>query len=103
MRRVVITGLGMVSPLACGAEESWKRLTAGQNAAKRIDNFEVEDLSCQIACQIARWTARVERAMSAGTAARERSGGTSWSTCFVARAISSSSKSSFNIFSWMAS
>lgn len=54
MRRVVITGLGMVSPLACGVEESWQRLTAGQNAAKRIDNFEVEDLSCQIACQIPR-------------------------------------------------
>ena len=36
MRRVVVTGLGMVSPLACGVEETWKRLIAGENAAKTI-------------------------------------------------------------------
>jgi len=54
MRRVVITGMGMVSPLGCGVEESWSRLIAGENAAKRIDNFEVSDLSCQVACQIPR-------------------------------------------------
>jgi 3-oxoacyl-[acyl-carrier-protein] synthase II len=54
MRRVVITGLGLLSPLACGVEVSWQRLTAGQNAAKRVENFDVSDLSCQIACQIPR-------------------------------------------------
>ncbi|ODA68422.1 3-oxoacyl-[acyl-carrier-protein] synthase 2 [Methyloligella halotolerans] len=54
MRRVVITGLGLVSPLACGVEASWKKLTAGQSAARRIDQFDVSDLSCQIACQIPR-------------------------------------------------
>lgn len=54
MRRVVITGLGMVSPLGCGVEETWSRLVKGDNAAERIDNFEVDDLSCQIACQIPR-------------------------------------------------
>lgn len=52
MRRVVITGIGMVSPLASGAEASWQRLLAGDNAARRIENFEVDDLSCQVACQI---------------------------------------------------
>jgi 3-oxoacyl-[acyl-carrier-protein] synthase II len=54
MRRVVITGLGMVSPLGCGVEVSWERLIAGENAARRIDAFEVSDLSCQVACQIPR-------------------------------------------------
>lgn len=52
MRRVVITGIGMVSPLASGAEVSWQRLLAGQNAARRVENFEVDDLACQVACQI---------------------------------------------------
>jgi 3-oxoacyl-[acyl-carrier-protein] synthase II len=54
MRRVVITGLGLVSPLGCGYEIVWKRLTSGQNAARRIDTFEVSDLTCQIACQVPR-------------------------------------------------
>ena len=54
MRRVVITGVGMVSPLGCGVEVSWSRLLAGGNAAERIESFEVDDLSCQIACQIPR-------------------------------------------------
>jgi len=54
MRRVVITGLGLVSPLGSGHEHAWKRLTAGENAAKRIEEFEVSDLSCQVACQVPR-------------------------------------------------
>lgn len=52
MRRVVITGLGMVSPLANGVEESWSRLLAGKSGAARVTSFEVDDLACQIACQI---------------------------------------------------
>jgi 3-oxoacyl-[acyl-carrier-protein] synthase II len=52
MRRVVVTGLGMVSPLACGVEATWERLIAGQSAASRITQFEVEDLPAKIACQI---------------------------------------------------
>jgi 3-oxoacyl-[acyl-carrier-protein] synthase II len=52
MRRVVITGLGIVSPLGCGHETAWQRLTAGDNAAQRIDDFDVSDLACQIGCQI---------------------------------------------------
>ncbi|MEO0637145.1 MAG: beta-ketoacyl-ACP synthase II [Pseudomonadota bacterium] len=54
MRRVVITGLGMVSPLANGAEETWKRILGGTSAAGRIENFEVSDIPAQIACQIPR-------------------------------------------------
>src|SRR4029077_16548557 len=54
MRRVVITGLGMVSPLGCGAETTWERLLAGQTATKRVESFDVSDLSCQVACQIPR-------------------------------------------------
>ena len=54
MRRVVVTGIGMVSPLATGAELTWSRLIAGGNAAGRIEGFEVDDLACQIACQIKR-------------------------------------------------
>lgn len=52
MRRVVITGTGMVSPLGCGTEISWKRLLEGQNAAKRITDFKVDDIAAQIACQL---------------------------------------------------
>lgn len=54
MRRVVVTGLGMVSPLASGVEESWKRLLNGDNAAGVVTDFEVEDLPAKIACQIPR-------------------------------------------------
>lgn len=52
MRRVVITGLGLVSPLANGVEETWKRLLSGESGARRITEFEVDDLACQIACRI---------------------------------------------------
>lgn len=52
MRRVVITGTGMVSPLGCGTELSWSRLLAGQNAARLVTEFEIEDLPAKIACRI---------------------------------------------------
>src|SRR5947208_7247299 len=54
MRRVVVTGLGMVTPLGCGVETTWKRLLAGESGARRIEKFNVEDLSAKIACQIPR-------------------------------------------------
>jgi 3-oxoacyl-[acyl-carrier-protein] synthase II len=54
MRRVVVTGLGMVTPLACGVEDTWTRLLAGQSGARKIEKFEVEDLAAKIACQIPR-------------------------------------------------
>jgi 3-oxoacyl-[acyl-carrier-protein] synthase II len=52
VRRVVITGLGMVTPLGCGVETTWRRLTAGQSGAVRIEAFEVSDLACKIGCVI---------------------------------------------------
>ena len=54
MRRVVVTGLGMLSPLACGVEETWQRLIAGESGAGRIESFEVSDIASQIGCQIPR-------------------------------------------------
>ena len=49
MRRVVVTGMGMVTPLGCGVETNWSRLIAGESGAKKIDTFEVSDISCRIA------------------------------------------------------
>ena len=54
MRRVVITGLGLVTPLACGVEETWSRLLAGQSGASPITKFKVDDLATKIACQVPR-------------------------------------------------
>ncbi len=54
MRRVVITGLGMVSPVGCGVDESWSALLNGANGARRIEEFDVADLTCQIACFVPR-------------------------------------------------
>jgi 3-oxoacyl-[acyl-carrier-protein] synthase II len=54
LRRVVITGLGLVTPLGCGVEASWSRLIAGQNGARRIEEFPVDDLACQIGCFVPR-------------------------------------------------
>ncbi len=54
LRRVVITGLGMVTPLGGNAETTWTRLLAGESGACRPEGFDVSDLACQIACQIRR-------------------------------------------------
>ena len=52
MRRVVITGLGMVTPLGCGTEVTWSRLLEGRNGAAKITAFEADDLAARIACSI---------------------------------------------------
>src|SRR5947209_3413188 len=54
MRRVVVTGLGMVTPLGCGVDATWTRILAGRSGARKIDTFEVADLSSRIACVIPR-------------------------------------------------
>ncbi|HEY6603481.1 MAG TPA: beta-ketoacyl-ACP synthase II [Xanthobacteraceae bacterium] len=54
MRRVVVTGLGMVTPLACGVEPTWQRLIKGESGARRIETFDVSDLPAKIACQVPR-------------------------------------------------
>ncbi len=54
MRRVVVTGLGMVTPLACGVDATWQRLVDGKSGARRIETFDVSDLAAKIACQVPR-------------------------------------------------
>ena len=54
-RRVVITGIGIVSPLAATREATWERLIAGKSGAGRIDVFDPEDMPCKIAFQVP-WT-----------------------------------------------
>ena len=54
MRRVVVTGLGMLTPLGCGVETTWARLIKGESGAARIDRFDVSDIACQIACSVPR-------------------------------------------------
>jgi 3-oxoacyl-[acyl-carrier-protein] synthase II len=54
MRRVVVTGLGMVTPLACGVEETWNRLIAGQSGAGLITRFDPVNVITQYACEIPR-------------------------------------------------
>ncbi|MBS8227897.1 beta-ketoacyl-ACP synthase II [Vannielia litorea] len=51
-RRVVITGLGMVSPLACGVEETWSRILAGKSGAGTISRFDASHLATTYACEI---------------------------------------------------
>lgn len=52
MRRVVITGLGMVTPLASGVRPTWERLIEGRSGVGAIQSFDVSDLPCKIAGQI---------------------------------------------------
>jgi 3-oxoacyl-[acyl-carrier-protein] synthase II len=54
MRRVVITGMGMVTPLACGVEETWTRLLAGQSGAGAITKFDTSNVVTSYACEIPR-------------------------------------------------
>ncbi|WP_439375095.1 beta-ketoacyl-ACP synthase II [Bradyrhizobium sp. PMVTL-01] len=54
MRRVVVTGLGMVSPLGCGVEPTWKRILNGESGARTIESFDVSDLQTKIACTVVR-------------------------------------------------
>jgi 3-oxoacyl-[acyl-carrier-protein] synthase II len=54
MRRVVVTGLGMVTPLGCGVEPTWRRLLAAESGVKAIERFEVADITSRIAGQIPR-------------------------------------------------
>jgi 3-oxoacyl-[acyl-carrier-protein] synthase II len=54
MRRVVVTGMGLVTPLACGVEATWSRILKGKSGARKVEKFDVSDLPCKIACQIPR-------------------------------------------------
>ena len=52
MRRVVVTGLGMVTPLGSDVETTWSRLIAGDSGASQVTAFDVSDLACRIACSV---------------------------------------------------
>lgn len=52
MRRVVVTGLGLVTPLGGDVETSWKNILAAKSGAGRITRFDAEDYACKIACEV---------------------------------------------------
>lgn len=52
MRRVVVTGMGLVSPLGCGLDTPWERLIAGQSGAGPITIFDPTEYACKIACEV---------------------------------------------------
>ena len=52
MRRVVVTGMGMVTPLGSGVDQNWSKIISGESGITRIENFDVSDISCQIAGQV---------------------------------------------------
>lgn len=54
MRRVVVTGMGMLTPLGCGVEPTWSRLLKGESGAKKVDTFEVSDIAAKVACMLPR-------------------------------------------------
>jgi 3-oxoacyl-[acyl-carrier-protein] synthase II len=54
MRRVVVTGIGIISPLGQGRELTWKRILAGTSGAGRITAFDAADYACQVACEVPR-------------------------------------------------
>ena len=54
MRRVVVTGMGLLSPFGVGVDHAWKEILAGKSAARRVDTVEVDDLPAKIAHVIPR-------------------------------------------------
>src|SRR3954471_9617470 len=54
MRRVVVTGIGLLTPLGQGVETSWSAILAGKSGAGRITAFDPTDFACQVACEVPR-------------------------------------------------
>ena len=52
MREVVVTGIGLVTPLGLGHEVNWKRLINGYSGIRKIETFDTDDLPCKIAGQV---------------------------------------------------
>ena len=52
VRRVVVTGMGAITPLGANIELTWKRLLAGDSGAKKVTEFEVDDIAAKIACPV---------------------------------------------------
>src|SRR3990167_7792 len=51
-RRVVVTGLGMVTPLGANVNETWQAILQGKSGVALIDHFDVSDLSCLICSRV---------------------------------------------------
>ncbi len=54
MRRVVVTGMGLVTPLGCGVSHNWKKLINGVSGASHISYFDAEKFKCKVACEVPR-------------------------------------------------
>src|SRR5262245_6334500 len=54
MRRVVVTGIGLITPLGQGTELSWARILEGRSGGGRITTFDPTDYACQVACEVPR-------------------------------------------------
>ena len=54
MRRVVVTGIGLVTPLGQGTEHAWKQILAGKSGAGNITAFDATDYACRVACEVPR-------------------------------------------------
>ena len=72
MRRVVVTGLGLVTPLGNGVKTNWDRLLASQSGIRRIEHFQVSDLPAQIAGVIPRGTGEGELDLDAVASPKDR-------------------------------
>ncbi|MBL4854680.1 beta-ketoacyl-ACP synthase II [bacterium AH-315-J19] len=57
-RRVVVTGLGLVTPLGCGVDTAWSNVLANKSGASRIEHFQADDLGCEIAAMVPRLDGR---------------------------------------------
>jgi len=54
MRRAVITGLGLISPLGVGVDAVWRRILSGESGVRRIEKIRTDDLACRIAAEVPR-------------------------------------------------
>ena len=52
MKRVVVTGIGLVTPLGCGIDINWKNLISGTSGANKISKFDASNYKCQVACEV---------------------------------------------------
>ena len=52
MKRVVVTGIGLVTPLGCGKEVNWSNLISGKSGACKISKFDASNFKCQVACEV---------------------------------------------------
>ncbi len=72
MRRVVVTGIGLVTPLGCGIEIPWKRMLEGQSGLGPMQGFETDDLPCRIAAHVPHGEAEGDFNPDAVMAAKDR-------------------------------